>query len=119
MDTNQETQPTNGTAGKEYGPSHTKELGDLIRDARFGPALLAYWSANRQAIKARTLADCVFNSALIQADAKNEAARKAQAEQLASSAMLEASLLEADATALRHLVIHLRGDEGRADLEDR
>jgi hypothetical protein len=76
-----------------------------------------YHTAARAAVELRATADEAFARALVAADGKSEAVRKAQAELAASAAQRAAALAEADAAALRHVVIYLRGDNGRAELE--
>lgn len=71
----------------------------------------------RRAAELRAAADEAFARALVAADGKSEAVRKAQAEIAAAPKLLEAALAEVDAAALRHVVIFLRGDGGRADVE--
>lgn len=92
-------------------------LESLVIGRSLGPTLMAYFGAASKAAGLRYIADQEFAQALIAADGKNEAVRKAQAELAAGPAILAASFAEVNAAAFRHLVIHLRGDAGRAEVE--
>ncbi len=95
------------------GDSNLALLESLVLAKSLGPALIAYYGASTKAAVLRADADEAFARAILVTDGKNEAIRKAAAEVTAAPYLLAAKLAEANASALRHLVIHLRGDGGR------
>jgi len=107
-----------------------KELAEIEEDAmrvqlarltdakNFGGVLEAYRVAALDAAEKRAAADSAYRIGMLTSNGKNEGVRTADAESAAADAELIAKKAEVEKQCLRHLLIHLRADGGRAERDE-